>query len=250
MSHDLLSTTLVLIPALNEAESISATIRLWRDLGARHIRVVDNGSEDGTAAIARCAGADVVLEPRRGYGAACWTGLQHVSESIEWILFSSADGSDRLSPEELQAWQQTTQAGADLIVGDRFTLPEARQHLKWVQRLGNSFCCRLLWAGWGRLFHDLGSLRLIRYEAWRLLQLRDRGFGWNVEMQVRAVEERLTVVELPVRYYARGQGVSKISGSVRGTLKAAAGMTGMIARLWVRRFSGYKPAPAVDASRV
>lgn len=236
-----LNRTLVLIPAYNEAECVAATVRFWRDLGARLVRVVNNGSTDSTAREADAAGAEVLLEPRRGYGVACWTGLREVPLGIEWILFSSADGSDQLTATDIVEWQTCIDSGADLVIGERSSLPDSRKHLKWVQRWGNGLCCGLIFLGWGRRFRDLGSLRMIRLEALQQLSLEDRGFGWNIEMQVRAIEERLNIVERPVLYQPRRAGQSKISGSVLGTIKAAAGMTGMIVRLWLRK------APATES---
>ncbi len=223
---------MVLIPALNEAACIEATIQFWRQSGFMLVRVVDNGSADDTAQLAARAGAEVLHEPRRGYGAACWTGLQHLPPRVEWILFSSADGSDQLAGKDLVAWQQLADAGADLILGDRTSSTTSRRHLKHVQSLGNRFCCRLIAFGWGRRFNDMGSLRLVRRVALERLRLQDRGFGWNIEMQVRAVEHGLRIIELPVAYHPRRAGESKISGSLRGTLRAAWGMTRMLAKLW------------------
>lgn len=227
-----LARTLVLIPAYNEAECVAGTVRFWQKLGAGHIRVVDNGSNDATAQEAKTAGAEVLFERRRGYGAACWTGLQKVSGGMEWILFSSADGSDQLSASEIPEWQRRVASGADLLIGDRTSLSQSRQHLKWVQRWGNGMCCWLIFLGWGRRFRDLGSLRMIRLEALRRLRLEDRGFGWNIEMQVRAIEEGLQIIEVPILYQPRRAGQSKISGSVAGTIRAATGMMGMITKLW------------------
>ncbi|MCI0537208.1 MAG: glycosyltransferase family 2 protein, partial [Verrucomicrobiales bacterium] len=226
------SGTMVLIPALNEAETIATTIDFWKSIGAAHIRVVDNGSTDETGRVAAEADAEVKFEPHRGYGAAAWRGLQDVPAQIEWILFSSADGSDRLSQEEVNAFQEQIQKGADLLLGDRFAQPESRLHLKLVQSFGNRLCCWLIYLGWRKRFNDLGSLRLIRRSALEKLQLRDRSFGWNVEMQVRAIEHRLRIVEIPVRYYPRQAGRSKISGSWLGTFKAGWGILKMIGKLW------------------
>jgi glycosyltransferase involved in cell wall biosynthesis len=241
-----LSKTLVLIPARNEATSVAATVCDWRALGAYMVRVVDNGSSDETAAIARDSGAEVLSEPRAGYGSACWTGLAALPEQVEWILFSSADGSDRLSVDDLARWDGVADSGADLVIGDRFSLPEARQHLKLVQRGGNTLCCALIWLGWRRRFRDLGSLRLLHRDAWRRLNLQDRGFGWNIEMQVRAIELKLKIVELPVMYYPRRAGVSKISGSVVGTVRAAWAMTRMISRLWLSKSSASPIRPSIE----
>ncbi len=227
-----LGRTMVLIPALNEAETVRETIQFWREMGAGMVRVVDNGSTDQTAEIAEAAGADLLKEPKRGYGAACWTALQKIPAGIDWILFSSADGSDRLDAQEAEQWGREIANGTDFILGDRFSRREAREHLKWIQRFGNRLCCWLIYIGWGKRFNDMASLRLIRANVLRGLDLKDRGFGWNIEMQVRAIECGVRIAELPVGYFPRAAGRSKISGSVRGTIRASWGMMKMIAYLW------------------
>jgi len=238
-----LGQTMVLIPALNEASCIAGTLQQWIDIGVARVRVVDNGSTDDTAHVAGRWGAEVLKEPRRGYGAAAWCGLQHWPSDMEWVLFSSADGSDRLSAEEARRWQEAVQDGADLIVGDRMTHPDSRAHLRFAQRLGNGITCRALQAGWGRRFRDMGSLRLVRHRALMELNLADRGFGWNVEMQVRAVQRGWNIVEIPVHYHPRTAGHSKISGSVTGTLRAGSAILGMLHHLWRLRRTRPPPHP-------
>src|SRR5262245_12900524 len=149
-----LSRTLVLIPALNEAECIQQTVKYWRSLSVAAVRVVDNGSTDRTAELAADAGATVIREPRRGYGADCWTGLEKLPTHVEWILFSSADSSDRLSAADLERWSQHVEAGVEFLMGNRFSAPESRRHLKWVQRVGNRLCVELIRLGWGARFDE------------------------------------------------------------------------------------------------
>lgn len=230
-----LKRTLVLIPALNEADCIERTVSFWRQLGSSAVRVVDNGSTDLTGVLAKAAGAEVIFEPKRGYGAAAWRGLQEIPTGIDWILFSSADGSDRLNTADLINWQRHLDDGAQLILGDRIGLSQTRENLKPIQQFGNWLCCSLIALGWGRRFKDLGSLRLIQRSSLDQLRLADRGFGWNVEMQVRAVEHGLHIVELQVGYYPRRAGQSKISGSFRGTLRAGRDMLATLVRLWITR---------------
>lgn len=227
--------TAVVIPALNEAGCVGDTVRRWLALGVRGVRVVDNVSTDATASTARAAGAEVLTEARRGYGAAAWRGLQDWPAGCEWVLFSSADGSDRLSAVEAAAWLAAVEGGADLVIGDRVSLPESRAELKWVQRLGNRATCEAIRFGWGRRFRDMGSLRLTRRDGLVTLGLADRGFGWNVEMQVRAMGAGWKIVELPVTYHPRQSGESKISGSWTGTLRAGHGIVRMLALLWMLR---------------
>jgi glycosyltransferase involved in cell wall biosynthesis len=228
---------MVLIPALNEAASVAQVVSFWKQLGARTVRVVDNGSTDGTGDLARAAGDEVVTEATRGYGVAAWRGLQETPDGIEWILFSSADGSDRLTAKDLSDWQRHADEGFELILGDRMAAKNARVRLTPVQRFGNRLACLLIFFGWRRRFNDLGSLRLIKRRALDRLNLRDRAFGWNVEMQVRAIEHGLRIIELPVGYYPRAGGRSKISGSLPGALRAGRDILLMLARLWwARRF--------------
>jgi glycosyltransferase involved in cell wall biosynthesis len=239
--------TLVLVPALNEAECVAQVVRRWLDQGAARVRVVDNGSSDATAAMARNAGAEVVSEVKRGYGAAAWRGLQNIPPGIEWVLFSSADGSDQLENVAAAAFQIAVDGGADFVLGERVSSPDSRSHLTAVQRFGNWLCCRLLRLGWGCTFRDMASLRLIRRGVFPRLGLADRGFGWNVEMQVRAVEEGLRIVEVPVTFRPRLAGAPKISGNLLGVVRAAWGMIRIIVRLYQQRRLHLQTRPAVPA---
>src|SRR6187401_3311080 len=157
--------TVVNIPALNEAACVADTVAAWLAAGAARVRVVDNGSTDDTAQVARAAGAEVLSEPQRGYGAAAWRGLQDWPSEIIWVLFSSADGSDHLSPSEVNEWQVAVDGGADLIIGDRVCDRESRSELKGIQRFGNWITCQAIRLGWGRRFNDMGSLRLVRHKS-------------------------------------------------------------------------------------
>ena len=230
-----LSRTVVVIPALNEAPCVASTVAYWRGRGAGLVRVVDNGSTDGTAIRALVAGAAVVREPQRGYGAAAWAGTLALPPRIEWIVFSSADGSDRLDATEAEEFQRAIDGGADLVLGERVTLHESRRRLTPTQRFGNALCCELIALGWGRRFRDMASLRAIRWSAFERLQLADRGFGWNVEMQVRAVERGLRIAEVPVQFFPRAAGESKISGNLRGIIRAGWGILAMVGKLYVGR---------------
>ena len=241
MPHDrtpnepFLSRTAVIIPSLNEAPCVAGTVAYWRARGAALVRVVDNGSTDGTASLAHDAGAEVVGEPQRGYGAAAWAGTRALPAGIEWILFSSADGSDRLDDTERTAFQAAINGGVDLVLGERVSLAASRDWLTPTQRFGNAFACWLLALGWGRHFRDMAALRAIRRDAFDLLQLRDRAFGWNVEMQVRAVERGLRIAEVPVRFFPRVAGESKISGNLSGIVRAGWGILTMVAKLHAGR---------------
>jgi glycosyltransferase involved in cell wall biosynthesis len=227
----------VVMPALDEVGAVASSVQQWLEAGAARVRVVDNGSRDGTSEQARQAGAEVLPEPRRGFGAAAWRGLQSWPEDCPWVLFASADGSDRLSPAELDGWRAAACAGADLIVGDRTASDRSKARLRPVQRMGNRLSCFVIWWGWGRRFADIGSLRLVRRTAIDAMDLRDRGFGWNVEMQTRAIELGLRIVELPVEHRERLHGESKISGNFRGTVRAGAGILRSLGWFLVRHLA-------------
>jgi len=231
-----LNRTVVVMPALNEEASVATAVSHWAGQGVREVRIVDNGSCDATAGRAREAGASVIFEPNRGYGAAAWAGSRDVPPAAEWILFASAEGSDFLDAKSAEAFGQAVEKGARLVVGERCSRPEARRHLSTVQRFGNRLCCSLIALGWkAPRFRDMGSLRLIHADAFRRLGLRDRAFGWNIEMQVAAIEKRIPIEEVPVGYRPRMAGEPKISGSLRGSLRAGRDILIMVGKLWWRR---------------
>lgn len=231
----------VVMPALDEEESVEAAVRHWKDRGADTVIVVDNGSRDATSLLARAAGAQVVREERRGYGAAAWTGTQNLPRGIEWILFASADGSDFLDEDSARNLSEAIESGAHLIVGDRTRHAASRRHLTIPQRFGNRLSSLLIAIGWAApVYRDIGSLRVVERHAFDQLGLRDRGFGWNIEMQVRAIEAELIITEVPVRYRPRTAGEPKISGNLRGAIRAGRDILAMIARLWWMR---HRPLP-------
>ncbi len=215
----------VIIPALNEQTAIAKVIGDipdWVD----HIVVVDNGSSDDTAGVARRAGADVVIERRRGYGAACLAGLARV-RPVDVVVFVDGDYSDY--PDDMDELVNPIIAGdVDMVIGSR-TLGQAEPGaLSPQQRYGNWLATRLIRWIWGVNFSDLGPFRAIRWAALAGLEMADRDFGWTVEMQVKAAERGLRVLEVPVRYRRR-VGSSKISGTVKGTLLAGTKILSIIA---------------------
>ncbi len=226
-----LERVLAIIPVLDEEATIAAVVRDLQARGVDRVRVVDNGSRDRSATLARAAGAEVVTEARQSYGWACWRGLQDIPAGIDWILFCDGDGSSDLAGLP-RFW--SAMAAADLILGDRRATAESRQNLTPVQRFGNALATTLIWLGWGHRYRDLGPLRLIRRPALEALQLKDRGFGWTVEMQVRAVELGLRVREVPVVWRDRQGGRSKISGTLAGVFKAGAGILSTIGKQFLR----------------
>jgi glycosyltransferase involved in cell wall biosynthesis len=182
---------------------------------------VDNGSDDDTARVARDAGATVVHEPRRGYGQACLAGLATLSadrEPPEIVAFLDADYSDH--PEELTRVVAPLADGrADLVVGSRILGDAEPGALLPQARFGNAFAGWLIHRLYGVAVTDLGPFRAIRWEALRGLSMADTNFGWTAEMQVKAARAGLAYVEVPVSYRRR-VGVSKITGTLSGTLRA------------------------------
>ncbi|MBN1341779.1 MAG: TIGR04283 family arsenosugar biosynthesis glycosyltransferase [Phycisphaerae bacterium] len=216
----------VVIPALNEAASIGkvlAAIPDWVD----EVIVVDNGSTDDTAAIAEQAGATVVREPRRGYGQACQTGMAAISW-CDVLVFLDADFSDH--PEEMDRLVGPIVRGeADLVIGSRTLGNPSGAGLTVPQRFGTSLACMLMNLIWRTHHTDLGPFRAVRWSALRSLHMRDRNYGWTIEMQIKAARAKLRVIEVPVRYRPR-IGVSKISGTVRGVIGAGTKILVTIAR--------------------
>jgi hypothetical protein len=227
-----LNSILVIIPVLNEEATITIAIQSLQSHGLSRIRVVDNGSTDNSAAIATRAGAEVILEPIAGYGRACWKGLQQIPADVQWILFCDGDGSDDLRqlPDFLELRDHF-----DLILGNRTATAAGRSAMTSVQRFGNGLATSLIWLGWQYRYQDLGPLRLIRLGSLEQIQMQDRGFGWTVEMQVRAIECGLRICELPVDYRRRQGGRSKISGTIRGSVRAGTVILSTLGRLYGQR---------------
>ncbi len=189
--------------------------------------VADNGSSDRTAMAAEVAGALVTIEPSRGYGAACQAGIKALPP-VDIIVFLDGDYSDY--PEDMHLLVDPILANeADFVVGSRVLGTAEKGALTPQQRFGNWLACRLMRRFFGTRFTDLGPFRAIRTEALRALDMRDRAFGWTVEMQIKAARANLAIQEVPVRYRPR-IGVSKISGTVRGTVLAGYTILSVIAR--------------------
>jgi glycosyltransferase involved in cell wall biosynthesis len=213
---DFLNRCLVIIPANDEQECIGGVVRQLQDVGFARIRVIANGCRDRTAEVAQGAGAEVVSLEARGYGMACWAGASEIPDGVEWLVYCNADASDDFSAYDKFA---ELSGNHDLLLGAR-THPEDRCHMSASQRFGNWLAPWLIGWFWGRQFADLGPQRAIRVASYQRLNMQDRGFGWTLEMQVRAVEEGLRIAEIPVRTHPRPAGRQKISGTLRGSFLA------------------------------
>lgn len=247
-AHAVPGRVTVVIPAVDEERALPAVLaEIPRDL-VDEIVVVDNGSRDRTAEVAAAGGARVVHEPRRGYGSACLAGIAATADSAV-LVFLDGDHSDY--PDDLRRLLPPVQSGeADLVIGSRMIDPVSRRHLMPQARFGNRLASSLLRLCFGIRCTDLGPFRVVRRDALTALGMQDRDFGWTVEMQVRAKLAGLRVLELPVRYRER-IGQSKISGTVRGSVRAGHKILSTIARYRLRppRVPPFAPAPEPTAAR-
>jgi glycosyltransferase involved in cell wall biosynthesis len=208
----------VVIPTRNEAGSIARVLDDLPRPPVTDVVVVDARSADGTAAIAQAHGARVVVEPRRGYGRACLTGIQHVSPA-DIIVFLDGDYSDR--PAQLPLLIEPIVAGrADIVIGSRLAGRREAGALPWHSVLGNRVAAALIRLLYGVAITDLGPFRAMRGSLVEPLGLRETSYGWAVELILRGALAGARVVEVPVSYYPR-IGESKITGTVRGSLGAA-----------------------------
>ncbi|HEX9671683.1 MAG TPA: glycosyltransferase family 2 protein [Thermoanaerobaculia bacterium] len=210
----------VVIPALNEERSLPLVLADLPRPPVRRVVVADNGSRDGTAAAARRGGAVVVDARRRGYGSACLAALAwlRANDPPDVVVFVDADYSDH--PDELPRLVAPILAGAaDLVVGSRILGEREPRALLPQARAGNLVACALIRLLYGHRYTDLGPFRAVRWAALERLGMSDPDFGWTAEMQVKALRRGLRVAEVPVSYRRR-VGVSKITGTVAGTLRA------------------------------
>jgi glycosyltransferase involved in cell wall biosynthesis len=211
----------VIIPAYNEEKAIGLVISdIPRHL-VRHIIVCDNNSKDRTGEMVLAAGAILVKEPRPGYGYACLKGMAYVqdlAEKPDIIVFLDGDHSDY--PEYLGALIRPIETGqADLVIGSRALGKKEAGSMTFPQRFGNWLATRMIRWIYRYRFTDLGPFRAIHYPALIRIDMQDKTFGWTVEMQVKAAKLGLRCAEIPVDYRRR-IGVSKVSGTVKGTILA------------------------------
>jgi len=209
----------LVIPVLDEGETIGDVVRSVPRGVVDEIIVVDGGSRDATVARAAEAGARVIVEPRSGYGAACLAGARSAGAACRVIAFMDGDGSD--DPAELGRIVAPVLAGEqDFVIGSRLRGKREPGSLGVHQALAGRCAGIAMRLVYGVSYTDMCPLRAIRRDALEALAMRERTYGWNLEMQMRAARAGLRILELPVRHRNRAGGASKVSGNLRGSLRA------------------------------
>ncbi|NDJ61364.1 MAG: glycosyltransferase family 2 protein [Chloroflexi bacterium] len=213
------ATVAAIIPALNEETTIGAVVgAVPRDVVQRVI-VVDNGSTDQTVSIAQANGAEIVTETRRGYGYACYAGAAAATDAAV-LVFLDGDGSD--DPTEIPLLLAPIhEQAADLVIGSRERGYHEPGALLPHARFGNGLAALLMRWLYGLKVTDLGPFRAIRQPVYASLDMQELTYGWTTEMMVKAAKQNYKIVEIPISYYRRAGGKSKISGTIRGTILAA-----------------------------
>lgn len=213
----------VIIPAFNEQDAIGNVVRDIPTNWVKEVVVVSNGSTDETEQRALAAGATVLQEARKGYGYACLKGLDYLARKPEgeqpsMVVFLDGDYSDY--PEQLpEVVEPIVAKGYDLVIGSRELGDRERGAMMPQQIFGNWLATTLIRWLYGYRFTDLGPFRAVSYPALQRLEMQDKTFGWTVEMQVKAAKKKLRCTEVAVDYRAR-IGVSKVTGTIKGTILA------------------------------
>ena len=225
----------VVIPALNEEESIGGVVlEILATAMSLEIIVVDNGSTDRTADRAHDAGARVISEPRRGYGRACRAGVEGVCPDCEVIVFLDGDGSD--CPEFINSLVKPVAEGQyDFVIGSRTRGRRELGSMNFQQVAAGYLAGWLIRLIYGVKFTDMSPFRAIRPAVLKSLGMREETYGWNLEMQMRAAREGLRILEIPVNHRCRTGGVSKVSGTLRGTVVAGARIIATFIRIALGR---------------
>lgn len=210
----------VIIPALNEEEPIADVVQACLTTGLpAEVIVVDNGSSDCTAERAQAAGARIVSEPNPGYGRACAAGVRSLTAACDLVVFLDGDGSD--CPEFMSQLVDPIRRGEqDFVIGSRTRGQRERGSMNFQQVFAGRVAGWLLRLLYGVRYTDMCPFRAIRRDALDRLGMKERTYGWNLEMQMRAARARLRVLEVPVNHRCRTGGESKVSGTLRGTFVA------------------------------
>jgi glycosyltransferase involved in cell wall biosynthesis len=221
----------VIIPTHNEAQAIGRVLADLPSALVTEVIVVDSNSTDGTPDLARSLGAEVIHEPRRGYGRACLTGLAN-AKNPDVVVFLDGDYSDR--PAELPILLAPIVEGrADVTLGSRLHDRRSAAALPWHQVLGNRLAVTLIKLLYGLKINDLGPFRAARADVLRALALQETTYGWAVEMILKGALAGFRIVEVPVSYHPR-IGKSKISGTLKGTIGAGWFILSLIVRYYFR----------------
>jgi glycosyltransferase involved in cell wall biosynthesis len=206
-----------IIPALDEEAAIHGVVQAMPRELVQEVIVVDNGSRDATARVAMAAGATVILEPQRGYGAACLAGAL-AAQQADVLVFLDGDGSD--DPADMPRVLQPILAGqADVVLGSRTAGRSDQSGLTPQQRAGNFVVTRLVRLLYGITLTDIGPFRAITWPAFQALGMEHKTYGWPVEMVVKAAKQGCRIAEVPVSCHKR-IGRSKVAGTVKGSLLA------------------------------
>jgi glycosyltransferase involved in cell wall biosynthesis len=227
-----MSSIIVIIPAFNEEKAIANVIKEIPDY-VSEIIVISNNSTDKTIEVAKNAGATVLSENRKGYGYACLKGMEYIAnreKKPEIVVFLDGDYSDY--PEELtEIVEPIITQNIDFVIGTRVKNLRENGSMTPQQIFGNWLATFLMKVFFNSKFSDLGPFRAIKYEQLLALQMVDKTYGWTVEMQLKVLKQKMTYAEIPVRYKNR-IGVSKVSGTIKGTIMAGIKIIG-----WILKYS-------------
>lgn len=210
----------VVIPAFNEQDSVGLVLTDIPKAEVTEVVVVNNNSTDATAKVASENGAVVLFEEKKGYGAACLKGISYLKGKNllpDVVVFMDADYSDH--PDQISRLLNKIESGHDLVIGSRAIGKREKGSMMPQQRFGNWLATTLIRMFYGYQYSDLGPFRAITWSALEKINMQDEDFGWTVEMQIKALKQQLKIAEVPVDYRTR-IGVSKITGTIKGTIMA------------------------------
>jgi len=210
----------VIIPALNEEQTIGEVVRSLASPLVHEVIVIDNGSTDSTAAAAKSAGAIVISEPRRGYGHACATGVASANPSSDIFVFLDGDGSD-VTTQLASIATPVLEGRYDFVIGSRMRGQREPGSMLPSQVFAGCLAGLLIRLRFGVRYTDMGPFRAISRSALAKLNMSEMTYGWNLEMQMKAARDGLRILEIPVDYRNRQGGISKVAGSLTGSFKAA-----------------------------